>query len=127
MDIKLDENLGTIRVVTWLRQAGHDVTTVREQKLISAPDDELIDVCRREGRCLVTCDRGFGNRFRFNPSEYNGIVIIRLPSRPNFDDFQIAIATLIDSLEQATVTGELWTIQGRIIQKYQPFPEENQE
>jgi hypothetical protein len=54
-------------------------------------------------------------------------VIIRLPSRPTFDDFQMAIATLIASLEQATVTGELWTIQGRIIQKYQPLPEEKPE
>jgi hypothetical protein len=30
MKIKLDENLGNIRVVTWLRQAGHDVMTVRQ-------------------------------------------------------------------------------------------------
>ena len=28
MKIKLDENLGSLRVATWLRQAGHDVMTV---------------------------------------------------------------------------------------------------
>ncbi|WP_347566257.1 DUF5615 family PIN-like protein [Scytonema sp. UIC 10036] len=49
MNIKLDENLGNLRVVTRLRLAGHDVTTVREQGLTSAPDEELIDVCRDEG------------------------------------------------------------------------------
>jgi predicted nuclease of predicted toxin-antitoxin system len=125
MDIKLDENLGSVKVVTWLRQAGHDVTTVKEQGLISAPDDELIDVCQGETKCLVTCDRGFGNRLRFNPAEYSGIVIIRLPPRPNFEDFRIAITTLIASLEQGDVTGELWIIQGTILQKYQPLTEEN--
>lgn len=46
MNIKLDENLGSLRVATLLRLAGHDVTTVREQGLISSPDQELIDICR---------------------------------------------------------------------------------
>lgn len=127
MNIKLDENLGSLRVLTWLRQVGHDVATVREQGLTSAPDDELIDICRREGRCLVTSDRGFGNRFRFNPAEYAGIVIIRLPNRPNFEDWRVAIDTLIFALEQSEVTGQLWMIQGRIVQKYQPNPEETEE
>lgn len=126
MNIKLDENLGSLRVLTWLRQVGHDVATVREQGLTAAPDDELIDICRREGRCLVTSDRGFGNRLRFNPAEYAGIVIIRLPARPNFEDWRVAIDTLIFALEQSEVTGQLWMIQGRIVQKYQPNPEENE-
>ena len=127
MNIKLDENLGSIRVLTWLRQAGHDVTTVREEGLTSAPDDELIDICRREGRCLVTSDRGFGNRLRFNPAEYAGIVVIRLPARPNFEDLRVVIDTLILALEESEVAGQLWMIQGRIIQKYQPNQEENEE
>ena len=62
--LKLDENLGSIRVVSMLRLAGHDVATVREQNLSSTPDELLIDICRREDRCLVTLDRGFGNRLR---------------------------------------------------------------
>ncbi|MEA5571986.1 DUF5615 family PIN-like protein [Calothrix sp. UHCC 0171] len=33
MKIKLDEHLGSVRVVTWLRFAGHDVATVKEQGL----------------------------------------------------------------------------------------------
>ena len=61
MKLKLDENID-IRVVTLLRLAGHDVTTVPGQNLISAADEELIDVCHSESRCLISCDRGFGNR-----------------------------------------------------------------
>lgn len=92
MKLKLDENVD-LRVVTLLRLAGHDVATVPGQGLISAADEELINVCHSEGRCLVTCDgrrvnrrkhRGFGNRIRFNPFDYAEIVVIRLPSHPHF-------------------------------------------
>ncbi|PLZ83553.1 MULTISPECIES: DUF5615 family PIN-like protein [Fischerella] len=104
-----------------LRLAGHDVTTVPGQGLSSAPDEELIEVCRSEGRCLVTCDRGFGNRLRYNPSDYSGIVIIRLPPRYTFADWRETIETLIAGLEAADVTGKLWIIQQGKVQEYQPL------
>jgi len=90
--LKLDENVD-IRVVSFLRLAGHDVATVQSQGLSSASDVELINVCRSEGRCLVTGDRGFGNRIRFNPPDYAGILVIRLPSRPTFEHWREAIET----------------------------------
>ena len=126
MKIKLDEHLGNVRVVTWLRQAGHDVATVREQKLTSAPDAQLIEVCRHEGRCLVTCDRGFGNRLRYNPADYPGIVILRLAPRSTFEDRREAINTLILGLEQSDVSGKLWMVQGETIHEYQPISEEEE-
>jgi predicted nuclease of predicted toxin-antitoxin system len=124
--LKLDENVD-LRVVTFLRLAGHDVETVPNQGLNSAPDVELINVCRQEERCLVTADRGFGNRMRFNPSEYAGIVVIRLTSRANFTEWREAIETLILGLEQAEVFGKLWIIRQGTIQEYQPTePEETE-
>lgn len=126
MKLKLDENVD-LRVVTFLRLAGHDVETVPNQGLNSAPDVELINVCRQEERCLVTADRGFGNRMRFNPSEYAGIVVIRLTSRANFTEWREAIETLILGLEQAEVFGKLWIIRQGTIQEYQPTePEETE-
>ena len=126
MKLKLDENVD-LRVVTFLRLAGHDVETVPSQGLTSAPDVELINVCRQEERCLVTADRGFGNRMRFNPSEYAGIVVIRLTSRANFTEWREAIETLILGLEQAEVFGKLWIIRQGMIQEYQPTePEETE-
>ncbi len=118
MKLKLDENIDT-RVVTLLRLAGHDVATVPGQGLTSLPDEEVIEVCRNESRCLVTCDRGFGNRLKYNPSNYVGIVIIRLPSRYTFADWQEAIETLVQGLEDAEVTGKLWIVQSGSIQEYQ--------
>ncbi|MBN3899469.1 MAG: DUF5615 family PIN-like protein [Nostoc sp.] len=117
MNIKLDENLGSLRVATWLRLAGHDVATVKEQGLTSIPDEELIVICHREGRILVTSDRGFGNRLKYNPSDYSGIVVLRLPGRSKFADWREAIETLIAGLETADVTGKLWIIQqGKILE-----------
>ena len=124
MKIKLDENLGSLRVVTWLRMAGYDVSTVREQNLTSAPDTQLIAICSAEERCLVTADRGFGNRLRFNPANYPGIVILRLSSRSTFEEYREAINTLILGLEQAAIRGKLWIIQGNRIQEYRPIEEE---
>jgi predicted nuclease of predicted toxin-antitoxin system len=119
--IKLDEHLGSVRVATWLRLAGHDVATVREQGLTSTPDEELIEICTSEGRCLVTNDRGFGNRLKYNPANYAGIIVIRLTPHHNFDDLQAAIDTLIMGLEEVEVTGKLWVIQRGSIQEYQPI------
>ena len=58
MMIKLDENLG-IRGKEILTDAGFDVTTVPEQNLSSASDDDLIKLCGREKRVLVTLDKDF--------------------------------------------------------------------
>ncbi|BAU64737.1 MAG: hypothetical protein Kow0049_24570 [Stanieria sp.] len=120
MKLKLDENVD-IRVVSRLRLAGHDVATVSGQKLNSAPDTQVIDVCRQEERALVTADRGFGNRLRYNPIDYAGIVVIRLPPRPTFAYWHEAIEVLILGLENADVTGKLWIIRQGKIFEYQPI------
>jgi predicted nuclease of predicted toxin-antitoxin system len=120
MKLKLDENLGR-RMATLLRSAGHDVATVPGQDLSSTPDTQLIEICRREGRCLVTLDRGFGNRLRFKPSDYSGIAVIRLPKQPNPGDLREAIEIFMAGLEQADIVGKLWIIQRGVIQEYQPI------
>lgn len=125
MNLKLDENID-IRVVSLLRSAGHDVATVQGQGLSSASDVDVIEVCRREGRCLVTLDRGFGNRMRFNPPDYAGIVVIRLPSRSTFANWREAIETLIQGLDVAEVEGKLWILQRGSIQEYRPIDEETE-
>jgi predicted nuclease of predicted toxin-antitoxin system len=120
--LKLDENVD-IRVLPLLQLAGHDVAKVPGQNLTSAPDEEVIEVCRREDRCLITCDRGFSNRLKYNPSNYAGIVVIRLPSRHTLTDWRQAIEVLIQGLETAddVVTGKLWIIRNGSIQEYQPI------
>lgn len=118
MRIKLDENIGRL-CSKILYQAGHDVTTVHEEKLAGASDRALIEVCRTERRCLVTLDLEFGNPLLFNPSDYHGIAVLRLPSRSTPKDLIDAILTLLGGLAKENIEGKLWIIQRGRIRAYE--------
>jgi predicted nuclease of predicted toxin-antitoxin system len=126
MKFKLDENVD-LRILARFRLTGYDVATVPEQKMTSAPDNELIEVCRQEERCLVTADRDFTNRGRYNPANYFGIAVIRLPTQIQLTDWSAAIDTLIQGLEVSSIKGKLWVIRNNSIQEYQPIVPEEKE
>ena len=60
MKLKLDENL-PIAAGAPLSKDGHDVASVPSQRMEGTQDRDLIEVCRKEERCLVTLDVEFGN------------------------------------------------------------------
>jgi hypothetical protein len=57
-------------------------------------DEELIEKCRRERRGLVSLDLDFANPLRFQPSQYYGIAVLRLPSKPGAADLTNLIQPL---------------------------------
>jgi predicted nuclease of predicted toxin-antitoxin system len=118
MKMKLDENLGT-RGKALLVEVGHDVCTILEQNLQSAPDPTVIEVCRVEQRCLVTLDLDFSNPLQYNPANYSGIAVLRLPRRPSQQDLLDVIVTLINALKTETIVGKLWIIKQGQIRIYQ--------
>ena len=108
MKLKLDENLGS--ACRTIPRRGHDVATVPEQQLASATDREVITACQAERRGLVTLDQDFANPLVFEPKDYAGIAVLRLPSRPTPDDLWAACRMLIAALSREDVIGKLWIV-----------------
>ncbi|MEK7446253.1 MAG: DUF5615 family PIN-like protein [candidate division NC10 bacterium] len=50
-----------VRVVDWLRRAGHDAAHLREEGLQRAPDDAIFAKAIREDRIVLTLDLDFGD------------------------------------------------------------------
>jgi len=119
MRIKIDENLGATPASVF-REAGHDISTAKEQGMSGAKDRDLIAVCKSERRCLVTLDLDFANPLIFNPADYDGIAVLRLPGRPSQEDLIDLCQTLAAGLELGSIVGKLWIVQHRRIREYQP-------
>jgi predicted nuclease of predicted toxin-antitoxin system len=122
MRLKLDENLGR-RGQSILQAASHDVSTVFDQKLGGASDEELIEKCRQQDRCLVSLDLDFSNPLRFQPSKYSGIAVLRLPSKPSATDLTILIHTLVNALANDSLVGKLWIVEPGRVRVYQELKE----
>jgi len=103
-----------------LRNAGHDVATVPDQDLCSAPDTYLLERCQADKRCLITLDLDFGNPLVYRHSDYPGVVVLRLPPSPTLEDLLNAIRTLIGGLAVDTVEGKLWIAQPGRLREYRP-------
>lgn len=114
MEIKLDENIGR-RGLELLRGAGHDVATVRDQRLQGAADDRVFDVCKAENRVLVTLDRDFGQVLRFPPEQTAGIVVLDLGPRPGPQALLDRLHAFLAVLATRPLDGTLWIVEpGRI-------------
>ncbi len=122
MKFKLDENLGTSAVQVF-REFGHDALTVRDQRLAGISDPRLLIVCRDEQRALVTLDLDFANPLSFNPQQYHGIAVLRLPPRVQIEHLLTAVQTLLLALQNQTLDRKLWIVELGRIREYQPQEE----
>ena len=117
MKLKLVENLGHSAQVL-LEAAGHDVATVYAESVCSASDDEVIQISRREERCLVTLDLEFANPLRYRPADYRGIAVLRLPAKASLVHLENAIHTFTTAL-QPTIVSHPWIVEAGRIRIYQ--------
>lgn len=117
MKLKLDENLGPAAAEIFL-QAGHDACLVREQGLGGTEDTRLAEVCRAEGRCLVTLDLDFSHVLNFPPSLYEGIAVLRLPEPATWPDLLAAARTLVQALDKREIRKKLWIVSTGQVREY---------
>jgi hypothetical protein len=116
--LKLDENLGKTAAAIF-QAGGFDTRTIPGQGLSKATDREVIAACQSERRCLVTLDLDFSNPLLFDPREYSGIAVLRLPPKPSYQDLLDAAHTLTTALSRRDIIGKLWIVQRGRIREYQ--------
>jgi hypothetical protein len=108
---KLDENL-PIELLDDLRTAGHEADGLRDEGLIGAPDDEVLALVRREGRVLLTLDKGIADVRAYQPRAHAGIVLFRPPASGRGTTLLFVRRHLTSLLEQE-LTGRLLVITDR--------------
>jgi len=73
-----DENIPNVTVGA-LRAAGHDVLDIRGTPQQGMFDDQLWPLAQKEGRMLITTDKGFSEH---RDDKHHGVLIVRL-RQPN--------------------------------------------
>lgn len=105
MKFKTDENLPA-EVADLLRDEGHDAETVLDEGLGGSPDPPILERVRREGRVLLTMDKGVADIRKYPPENYAGIILLR-PRTSGRETVLGLLRRHLDDLVQADLTGRL--------------------
>lgn len=106
---KLDENLPRDTAVL-LRDAGHDVQTVLEERLGGSPDSKVLDACRTEGRVLITFDLDFSDIRLYPPATHKGIWVLRPPTQ-SIESTLALLKGALGVLKTELTHSRLWIIE----------------
>lgn len=109
MRFKVDENL-PVELSELLRSSGHEADTVADQHVSGAVDPGLAALCKREGRSLITLDRGFADIRAYPPAEYEGIVVLR-PERQDKIAVLRLCSQVVEALRAHPLVGQLWVVE----------------
>jgi len=111
MKIKLDENM-PVDVINILGNAGHDAHSVYSEGIEGCSDRQLITICKKEKRLLITLDNDFSNIFAYPPEKFEGIIVLRVENQS-----KRAIITLVNKLlpiinsNAENIVGQLWIME----------------
>ena len=70
-----------IRVVSWLRENGHDAVHLREQGLHRMPNGEIFEKSIRENRVVITFDLDFAEIAALTKGKKASIILFRLKNK----------------------------------------------
>lgn len=80
MKFKLDENIDR-RIRSIGPELDLDVDTVVDEGLGGKADPDVVASATREGRFLITLDRGLGDTRSYPPGTHAGIAVLRLDAQ----------------------------------------------
>jgi predicted nuclease of predicted toxin-antitoxin system len=78
MRFLLDES-AELRIAAFLKQAGHDVTSIAQDHPHSISDEQVLTIAKAEERILITNDRDFGELIFRHQLPHSGVIYFRLP------------------------------------------------
>src|SRR3989337_2863207 len=93
-----------------LRDAGHNVQTVLEQRLGGNADPIVLNACRTENRVLITFDLDFSDIRLYPPASHSGIWILR-PHTQSIDNTLALLRGALVVLQSEAVHARLWVIE----------------
>ena len=109
MRVKLDENL-PVQLKRLFDESGHHADTVVDEGMAGAADAEVMAACLAENRVLVTLDMDFADIRSYPPSEFPGIVVLRLANQAQDKLLELG-AALVDALAKSSPSGQLWIVE----------------
>ena len=118
MRVKLDENIPAGGSVV-AAELGHDADTVITERMTGASDVDVLAAATREGRLLVTLDRGFGDVRAHPPGTHTGIVVLRVASQ---DPAAVneALQAFLSSDELGDLAGCVVVMRGHLVRVRRP-------
>ncbi|MAF99213.1 MAG: hypothetical protein CMH61_01235 [Nanoarchaeota archaeon] len=80
MHFKLDENI-PIPLTRLIKRKDHTVSSVFSENISGINDKELLKICKKSNFILITLDKDFVNVQAYPPSNYPGIIVLKLKSQ----------------------------------------------
>lgn len=120
MKIKLDENLPD-RLVPVLRALGHDLDTVRAERLTGRADLHIWGAAQAATRFLITQDLDFSDLRRYTPGTHAGLLLVRL-TRPGRNAVFERVSAIFETEDVSNWTGCLVVATDRKIRVRRPTP-----
>ena len=105
----MDENLPR-DLAALFRDSGHDAVTVLDQGLGGAGDSALAAICVSEQRTLVTLDKDFSDIRAYPPTQFAGLVVLRLHSHSRDHVLEIG-RRFLSAVRGTDLHGQLWIVE----------------
>lgn len=122
MKFLLDENV-EFRIVSFLKDAGHNVTAIARDYPHALPDSQVLAIALSEKRILITNDRDFGELIFHKKLDHSGVIYFRFPLPSTAEDKITRLKRLLvthqDQLDQFLVVTPQ-RIRVRAIQRRKP-------